>query len=262
MNTFLAYFDETGDDGVTTASSEHFVLTSLYMPANDWLANFDALKNMRKELRAKYGLHISEEFHTKHFLTDKSPYREYCWSHEQRREILKTYTLCLAGMNISTVNVIIDKTKFINSNYKVLEKALTYNIQRIENDSSGNWNYIILSDKGRISPMSSTARKIRAYNPIPSQFGNGYNRPIKGLIEDVLEKDSRDSYFIQSADFISYFAHLYFLVNDKHKQLPNRVGRLIDKDFIGSVFAILKNGKVINLRANPSHDYGFVIYPK
>ena len=30
MDIYIAYFDETGDDGVTTASSEFFVLTSLY----------------------------------------------------------------------------------------------------------------------------------------------------------------------------------------------------------------------------------------
>lgn len=36
MNTYIAYFDETGDDGVTEASSDYFVLTSLYMPAESW----------------------------------------------------------------------------------------------------------------------------------------------------------------------------------------------------------------------------------
>ena len=33
MKTYIAYFDETGDDGVTINSSDHFILTSLYMPA-------------------------------------------------------------------------------------------------------------------------------------------------------------------------------------------------------------------------------------
>ena len=30
MKTYIAYFDETGDDGVTMNSSDHFILTSLY----------------------------------------------------------------------------------------------------------------------------------------------------------------------------------------------------------------------------------------
>ena len=29
MKTYLTYFDETSDDGITTASSDHFILTSI-----------------------------------------------------------------------------------------------------------------------------------------------------------------------------------------------------------------------------------------
>ena len=31
LDTYLVYFDETGDDGITTASSDVFVLTSMYI---------------------------------------------------------------------------------------------------------------------------------------------------------------------------------------------------------------------------------------
>ena len=55
-----------------------------------------------------------------------------------------------------------------------LNKALTYNIQRIENDSNGNWNYFIITDQGRIAPMRKTARAIRAYNPIHSMYNQSY----------------------------------------------------------------------------------------
>ena len=77
MKTCIVYFDETGDDGVTTASSDHFVLTSVYMPAESWQKNFDKMKTLRRELKDKYGFHVSQEMHTKQFLTDKNPYREY-----------------------------------------------------------------------------------------------------------------------------------------------------------------------------------------
>ena len=40
MKTYIAYFDETGDGGVTTASSDHFVLTNLYMSAESWQQNY------------------------------------------------------------------------------------------------------------------------------------------------------------------------------------------------------------------------------
>ena len=167
METYLAYFDETGDDGLIKYSSDHFVLTSLYMPSSKWQENYDALRLMRRGLRDDFGLHVTEEFHTKQFLTDKNPYRAYSWTSEQKQEILKRYTITLASLDMQCMNVVIDKTKVKSNTYSVLENALTYSVQRIENDSAGRWKYIILSDKGRVSVMSHTARKIRAFNPVP-----------------------------------------------------------------------------------------------
>ena len=124
MNTYIAYFDETGDDGVTVASSDHFVLTSLCMPAESWQQNYNLMRGLQKELRDKYGFHVTEEMHTKHFLTDKNPYRDYNWSKEIKQEILKAFTLTIAAMDLKIVNVVIDKTKFKDDNYHILENAL------------------------------------------------------------------------------------------------------------------------------------------
>ena len=110
--------------------------------------------------------------------------------------------------------------------------------------------------------MRKTARYIRAYNLIQSQFGGVINKPIKYLLEDVLEKDSKESYFIQICDFVSYFIHLFYTVRFLKKEKPKRVCRLIDDRFVGSVIATLKEAGVFNLKANSSNEYGLVIYPK
>lgn len=199
--------------------------------------------------------------HTKHFLTDKNPYRAYQWTNTEKIEILKKYTLMISSLNISAVNVIIDKTSISTNDYPILENALTYSIQRIENDSQGSWNFLLITDKGRISPMRKTARAIRPYNPIPSQFGGYINKPIKNMFEDVLEKDSQESHFIQICDFISYFVHLYYLAQYKKKELPNRVGNLINKEFASSVMAIFSANGVLNEKAS-REKYGLVIYPR
>ena len=77
MNTRIVYFDETGDDGANTSSSDAFILTSMSMSSESWQSNYDIMKNFRKELKAEYGFHVSQEMHTKQFLTDKNPYRSY-----------------------------------------------------------------------------------------------------------------------------------------------------------------------------------------
>ena len=163
---YIAYFDETGDDGNNTNSSDIFLLTSMYMPMNSWQRNYEIMTDLKKRLKEKYGFYIKEEMHTKHFLCDKDPYRKYNWNKEQKQKILVEFTLAISKLDAKFIDVMIDKRKIKKSDYKVLENALTYNIQRIENDSNGKWNYIIITDKGRISPMRKTARSIRAYNPI------------------------------------------------------------------------------------------------
>ena len=232
------------------------------MNADNWQNNFDILKSCKKELKEKFGFHVSEEFHTRHLVRDKGFYREHGWSDEQRRDIIILFAKCIASLKIKIVNVIIDKTKINSPNYPVLENALTYNIQRIENDSHGNWHYIIISDNGRGAPMRKTARAIRAFNPVQSHFGGYQNQPIRGLLEDILEKDSKDSFFIQMCDFVSFFADLYYRVVDKKETLPTRVSRVVDKEFVQRLMATLRCGNVLNLQASPSHPYGFVIYPK
>ena len=263
METYIAYFDETGDDGVTTSSSEQFVLTSLYMSAENWQSNFDHIRECRRKLKDQFGFHVSEEFHTKHLLSDKDPYRKYSWTAGQRQLIVKEMVMGVAGLRAQVINVIIDKTHFKDQNYHVLENALKYNIQRIENDSRGQWNYLIITDKGRLAPMRSTARAIRAFNPIQSKFSYEYtNQPISNLIEDILEKDSAESYFIQACDLISYIVHLYYKTHYKKQVLPKRVGRTIDDEFVGRAMATLKDRGLLNLKANSNNTYGLVVYPK
>lgn len=261
MSTRIVYCDETGDDGHNTSSSSAFILTSLSMTAESWQQNYDIVKTLRKELKDDYGFHTSQEMHTKQFLTDKNPYRSYHWTNEQKIDILKKYTIMISSLDISVVNVIIDKSKIKSPDYPILETALTYNIQRIENDSAGEWNYLIITDKGRISPMRKTARAIRAYNPIASQFGGYINKPIKYLIEDIMDKDSKESHFIQISDFISFFVHLYYKTRYQKQKLPNRVSNLIDYNFVGSVLATFDKNGILNTKAS-NLKHGLVIYPK
>lgn len=263
LNTRIAYFDETGDDGNKTSSSDTFVLTSLYMPTSSWQNNFDLMRACRKYLKEKYGFHVSQEMHTKHFLSDKSPYREYFWSEKERIDILKAFIFYIGKMDIQIVNVIIDKNNINRSDYDILKTALTYNIQRIENASGGKWNYIIVTDEGRLAPMRKTAREIRAYNPIQSMYDFSYrNEPIKFMVEDIFEKKSSESYFVQICDFVSYFVHLYYKCIICEKELPNRVARLIDKEFVSNTINYFKKSGKLNLQANRKNEFGFVIYPK
>ena len=124
-------------------------------------------------------------------------------------------------------------------------------------------NYLIITDEGRIAPMRKTARAIRAFNPIQSKYSYGFvNQPITNMIEDIMEKNSSESYFIQICDFVSFFIHLYFKLEYRHEALPKRVANVIDDTFVKRVMATLKKSGRLNLKANESNQHGLVIYPK
>lgn len=255
----ITYFDESGDDGLTKYSSETFILTATYVRTSDWDANYELIKNFRRYLKKKFNIPIKEEFHTANFFADKYPYRTYNLTAKQRKEIVYTYAKVIAYFKGKIINTIIDKKNIIKADYPVLKNALTYTIQRIENDS--NWKYIIISDKGRIEIMKKTARAIKNFNPITSNFySKYYNFPIKNMIEDILEKDSSESYFIQISDFVSYIVNLYYKYCFKKYQLPKRIANWLTQKDIVNLMDILKHS--FNLNASSTNDYGLVIYPK
>ena len=110
--------------------------------------------------------------------------------------------------------------------------------------------------------MKKTARSIRNYNPITSMFDEkSYkNSPIKNMIEDILEKDSEESYFIQVSDFVSYIVNLYYKYYIKKKDLPKRISSWLTINDIINLMNIMKD--IFNINASSANEYGLVIYPK
>ncbi|MBP8016526.1 DUF3800 domain-containing protein [Candidatus Gracilibacteria bacterium] len=261
---FICYFDETGDDGFPERSSDLFVLTSVYTHYQNWKENFLKIKEFRTQLKKDYNFPVKLEFHTKNFLTDKNPYRELNLSYEQRKEIIFLFFNLVSILDINIINVVIDKNNITTKDYDVLENALKYNIQRIENDlkQKGSDNkFLIITDEGRLSKMVRVAREIQKINFIPSKYNPaGYRCEIEKMIEDPLPKKSDESYFIQISDMISYIVFLYsqrkFVDNTKW---ANRVTNILSYGDEINLLDKIKN--VLNLKAS-LNDYGIVYYPK
>ncbi len=258
---YIAYFDESGDDGFPNYSSDLFVLTSVYMSDSDWKSNYLKIQEFRRQLKENYKL----EFHTKEFLTDKNPYRNFEWSYTERFDILLELFMLISGLEIKIINVVIVKPNIQNESYNVLDRAFTYNIQRIENDLvsiNPDNKFLIITDDGRVGKMRNTSRRIQRYNPIPSKFHPGTFRKeqIKLLIEDPLPKDSKESYFLQIADAIAYIVYLYSLKTFINKDFAKRVKNVLDDDDVTLLLDIVKCR--LNCMATTSNEFGIVNYPK
>lgn len=263
---YISYFDETGDDGFPQYSSELFVLTSIYLHYQNWKKIYERIIVFKQHLKTKFNFPIKTEIHTKKLLLNKVPYRQFNWTEEVRLDIVKDIALFAASLeDVKSINVCISKKKIIsqpqNDYYKhILDRALCFNVQRIENSIKRidhNAKFIIITDEGRVGMMQQTVRKIQRINFIPSKFGTpNYRQEIKLLIEDPLPKNSSNSYFIQIADFISYFVYLKLIgKQDWHNRLVWLTQTNLDE-----IITILK--PVFNLDASRDNEYGFVCYPK
>ena len=262
---YLAYYDESGDDGFPEYSSPLFALTCVYLRDEDWNDAFTQLRQFRRDLKAAYGLPVKTEFHTKQFLWNKKPYREFGLSEDERVEIVDLYCDAISKLPVSIVNVVINKTIIRSRKYRVLDKALTYSIQRVENDLTKNDadnRFLLITDPGRIGKMSRTAREKRAINYIPSKIyvGQSYRQEIKLLIEDPLPKDSKSSFFIQTADLVAHVVYLHTLaklgIGSYSPRLPQALTPKKAEEWLLRMIGSL------NIDASGPDPYGVVVYPK
>lgn len=262
---YISYFDESGDDGYPKYSSPIFILTSIYMHHTKWKENYERLIKFRRYLKKQFNIPIKQELHTREFILDKGQYHNK-FSIEERKEIITLGCRVVGKLNLKVINVCIDKTKINRPTYEVLKNALTYNVQRIENDmryTSGSSQFMLITDEGRVGKMTRTTRAIQKINYIPSQFNSdSYRKDIMCLIEDPLPKRSNDSYFIQLADMISFIVNMYA---KEHICKPKiEWGKRLNSVFqLGDEIKLLNYLKPsLNLKASASNEFGIVNYPK
>lgn len=264
---FIAYFDESGDDGFPAFSSPLFVMTCLYMSSDSWKENYDKTTRLRRLLKNKFGFPIKIEMHAKKFIQDKGEYHGQ-YPPATRRQILEHYFDLISQLEIKIINVVIDKQKAKDqgrATYHVLDNAFTYSIQRLENDMSknhGSARFMIITDEGRIWAMRKIARRIQRINYIPSRYGfTSYRREIENLIEDPLPKSSEESHFIQLADVVSYMITLYATQNLSAVKIPwgKRVRQVLN--YGDEINLLDKIANKLNTAASRKK-HGIVYYPK
>jgi len=261
----LAYYDESGDDGYPKYSSPLFSLSALYIHYLNWKETYEAIREFRMNLKTTFGIPLKMEFHAKHFILNKNPYRELNLSNQSRLQITDLFCDLIANLNIKIINVVIVKPRIVKPNYDVLDTAFKYSVQRIENDLDYSRDpkskFLIITDPGRVGKMRKIARKIQKINYIPSKFSpETYRREIKALIEDPLEKDSKESYFIQLVDLVSYIVYLYSINKTGVCRHPARLLNILNSAKIIDWMNKLKPS--LNLSASSYDTYGIVFHPQ
>ncbi len=205
------YVDESGDPGLNTYSSKHFLLNGLIVPQDDWQKYLGRLKAFRKSLQETYGLNQRTEIHASELIR--------IGKLDEYKKIRKIDRIKILELYSEQIPVIFDKAKIISvflvkANYTegqdIQEIAWNRLIQRFDNflKMSVNDKGIIIADDTESKKIIRLLRKMRVYNPIlRKEQGEAINHPTDNILEDLFERNSRDSYFIQTVDVL---AHLLY----------------------------------------------------
>ncbi len=262
---YITYYDESGDDGFPTTSSPLFVLTALYLEHQDWQQVFGNIATFRRRMKADFGLPVRLEMHAREFLLNKNPYRALRIRDSERVDVIGRFCQLVASLDVRIINVVIVKGRIRSQSYNVLDWALTLSVQRLENDlrsaPTENEKFLMITDPGRVGKMRSTTRRLQRFNPIPSKIhpGTSYRREITTMIEDPLPKDSKESYFIQLTDLVSYIVYLHALSETGTASYPRRLQGLVSESTVENWMETLRPR--LNLLAAKEDKYGIKYHP-
>jgi hypothetical protein len=211
---FLLYVDESGDVGTKPGASPFFILSGLVVHELRWRSTLGLLVNMRRRIRAKYGIKLREEIHAAEMIHSAGDLRRI--SRWERLRILGGIAQYMAQMpDISLIHILVDK-KGTYAQSDIFDVAWRALLQRFHNTISHR-NFpgpanpdergLLICDDTNGQKLTRLVRKLRVFNPVPNQtqYGEGTRQiPLDTLVEDPIERNSQHSYFLQCCDVAAY----------------------------------------------------------
>jgi len=248
---YIAYVDESGDDGRNVAITRYFTLSGIILADSNWKIFLEKVKAFRQGLKRDFRLTLKSDLRATDLWRSGGDFRGLGLSYADRTRIFRqTAEFLRSSQEIAILTISIDKgSPQLTSNVKISEVAWTMFLQRYENWLVAKQEFgIVVDDEGYDKMVRLLSRKMRVYNPIPSHYGGYYQAPLVKIIEDPFSRHSQYSYFVQLADMMAYLARL------RHDHTPKHV-----KYGIHKLYKRIKPRYI--LEASRKDNYGFVIYP-
>lgn len=194
---WFAYIDESKEPG------KFCNYTALITTGDLWADTFTKVKAFRQGLRDDHGIYLAYELHAWKFVPGRG--------RPSNRPILKPER---AEIFNKVMNFVASSQRFVvvSSCSTNQTFALERLLNRINTTASKKKQKALLFfDEGDEVDITKRLRRLRVYNPIPSNRGvwqatgkASKNMPLECILEDPIFKDSKQSYFIQLADFCAY----------------------------------------------------------
>jgi len=190
---YIAYVDESGDDGHNVAITRYFTLSGIILADSNWKIFLDKVKAFRKGLKGDFGLTLKADFRATDLWRRKGDLKRLGLSYADQVEIFRrTAEFLRSSQEIVILNVSINKgSPKLPATGRISEMAWTMFLQRYE-----NWLLVkqelgvVVNDEGHEKMTRMLSRKMRVYNPIPSLYGGYYQAPLVKIIEDPFSRHS------------------------------------------------------------------------
>lgn len=189
------YLDDSGDENVRAYSA-------LAVADGDWKGIFAAIKDYRRQLKAEYGIFVTEELHATEFVAGRGRISPKVVAKGTRCRLFRETLAFMASLRGVRLFNAIGPRSAETLIFERLFNRINTNMRK-----SGS-NSLMILDYGK--DYTSLVRRLSVYNPIPSMYGTWpggathKNIPLDNILEDIMFRDSAKSYFIQLVDFCAY----------------------------------------------------------
>jgi len=216
------YVDESGDCGMPAdgSPSHLFCLSGLVVHELRWKETLAQLADFRRWLYRRYGVNIDDELHAAemvHKPKSLAPSLQRLKKY-QRLAIIRHFADTIETLtDVSIINIVVDKRGRVPNKDEVFRWAWYALFQRFENtiryqNFPGPKN---TDDRGIIFPDNTDGQKLTKFLDnmrqrntlvVRQRSGAHYTKdePIRTIIETPILRDSRESYFIQAADCVTF----------------------------------------------------------
>jgi hypothetical protein len=189
------YIDDSGDEKIRCFSA-------LIIHESVWKEIQAKIRQHRRKLKLSDGMFVTKELHATEFVAGRGKLGPRVIPKGRRCEIFRDTLRLVASLPKTHMHNAIGS----RANERMIFERLVNRINRTM--SEWNSNAIILHDEGK--DYTYLVRRMCVYNPIRSKYkawpgGSPIkNMPIDRILEDIIFRDSKESIFVQLADFCAY----------------------------------------------------------
>ncbi|MFH0774888.1 MAG: DUF3800 domain-containing protein [bacterium] len=207
------FIDESGDNGLSENSTDHYILAGISFEDWQWKENFWKIIEHRRQISQKYGL-VIDELKGSEIFSHRGPFfNSALHSNDLKWIYNQTIDLICDNLSLSLFVVVRSKEEF--------KRRQTYDRNPIKIFTQEIWTeYLSMYEEYLIEKSVATKNphtgliyfdlnQEKYVRKIVRQFARKFNQqstyPSAGIIEDVIFRDSKVSYFIQIADIVLHF---------------------------------------------------------